>query len=92
MVIISGRHDSDLLNEKAVSVLDFVVNAQVCEGEIETCLLGIIIKAKHHSCGLLWKVELASLPSTANVQHSICNRWELLQCCSDRAVTSFWSH
>lgn len=34
MVIISGRHDPDLLNEKAISVLDFVVNAQVCEGEM----------------------------------------------------------
>lgn len=34
MGIISGRHHPDLLNEKAVSVLDFVVNAQLCEGEI----------------------------------------------------------
>lgn len=60
--MISGRHNPDCLNEKAASDLGFLVNAQVYEGEIiESCLLGIIIKAKHHSSNLLWKVELVFL-------------------------------
>lgn len=33
-VMISGRHNPDCLNEKAISDLGFLVNAQVCEGEI----------------------------------------------------------
>lgn len=62
VVMISGRHNPDCLNEKAASDLGFLVNAQVYEGEIiESCLLGIIIKAKHHSSNLLWKVELVFL-------------------------------
>lgn len=62
VVMISGRHNPDCLNEKAISDLGFLVNAQVYEGEIiESCLLGIIIKAKHYSCNLLWKVELVFL-------------------------------
>lgn len=62
VVMISGRHNPDCLNEKAISDLGFLVNAQVYEGEIrESCLLGIIIQAKHHLCNLLWKVELVFL-------------------------------
>jgi len=62
VVMISGRHNPDCLNEQAISDLGFLVNAQVYEGEIiESCRLGIIIKAKHHSCNLLWKVELVFL-------------------------------
>lgn len=58
VVMISGRHNPDCLNEKAISDLGFLVNAQVYEGKIrESCRLGNIIKAKHHSCNLLWKVE-----------------------------------
>lgn len=34
MVMISERHDPDRSNEKALSVLDCVVNAQVREGEM----------------------------------------------------------
>lgn len=34
MVMISGRPDPDHSNEKALSVLDCVVNAQVREGEM----------------------------------------------------------
>lgn len=34
VVMISGRHNPDCLNEKAASDLGFLVNAQVYEGEI----------------------------------------------------------
>lgn len=62
VVMISGRHNPDSSNEKAISDLGFLVNAQVYGGEIiESFLLGIIIKANHHSYNLLWKVELVFL-------------------------------
>lgn len=63
VLMISGRQNPDCLDEKAISDLGILVNAQVYEGEIrESCLLGIIsIKAEHRSCNLLRKVELAFL-------------------------------
>lgn len=71
VVMILGRHNPDSSNEKAISDLGFLVNAQVYGGEIiESFLLGIIIKAKHHSCNLLWKVELVFL----FIRHCRCPR------------------